>query len=360
MRVHSRRERFTNDVRTGNGTLLRSTLRNALNTLALRRKRSLVEEALFRAACALSPARARVRAEALRPFLERRRVRILSFDEDNPDEFLRLCSGDHWVRYELTAALGRMGYMVTDREPDVALHLFGEPAELPDRAYKIIWIYSHPERVTPELLRRYDKIFCLSSEVCERIRAMGFEVEFAPGATTAEPLERKPVYDIVFVGNARSDQDGGREIIRDLGETPHNLKVWGRQWEGILPEKHFGGLYLDYRKLPMLYSAAKIALCDHRREMREQGFVAVRVFEILASGGFCISDANTGLAEIFGDAVPQYHTPEELQALVEHYLNDENARRACMEEGRRIAREYTWEARARQFMAGMPARLVSA
>jgi hypothetical protein len=283
------------------------------------------------------------------------RVAIRSSADHLPDAFHRFQGGDYWAKYELTLALGRLGYHVTDTDPDVFIHLFGSPTDpLPGRAYKILWIYSHPERVTPELLGKYDRIFCLSRSFTEQIRRMGFNVEFAPGATSRMPLQQPRQYDIVFVGNTRSQSEKGRWIIHDLGETHYKLTVWGRGWEHHLPPEQIGGTYYDYTRLPELYSTSRIALCDHFPAMREQGFVALRIFDILASGGFCICDSNTGLSEIFENAVPSYSTPKELHDLIEHYMTDDTARRTAMEKGRNIAMQYSWTARARQLTNNIP------
>ena len=279
------------------------------------------------------------------------RVSIRSCADNVPDDYHRFQGGDYWAKYELTLALGWLGYHVTDIDPDVVIHLFGSKInDLPERAHKIIWIYSHPERVSPELLKKYDRIFCLSKPLNEHINQMGFKSEFAPGATARTSGKQDLHHDIVFVGNTRTGVTKGRWIINDLGETTHRLKVWGRGWDAYLKPDQIGGQYFDYTRLPELYASAHISLCDHAPAMREQGFVALRVFDILTSGGFCICDNNSGLSEIFGDAVPAYTSPAHLQELINLYMTDEPARQSQMKKGREIAHQYTWENRARQLL----------
>jgi len=87
--------------------------------------------------------------------------------------------------------------------------------------------------------------------------------------------------------------------------------------------------------------------------MAREGFLTPRIFDILASGGFCISDKNSGINEIFGDSVPQYESPEHLRELIDFYINHPDERLKLMEKGRKIALSHTWQKRAEQFLKGI-------
>jgi spore maturation protein CgeB len=54
--------------------------------------------------------------------------------------------------------------------------------------------------------------------------------------------------------------------------------------------------------------------------MREHGFASNRLYDAVACGALVLSDDIPGLAERFGGAVVTYESPEELKALIEHYL----------------------------------------
>lgn len=281
------------------------------------------------------------------------RISIISRSDAASDLYTQLQWGDYWVKYELIKAFGEMGYTVTNVNPNIIIHLFGVPTKLPKSAYKIVWIYSHPDMVNPKVLRQYDKIFCLSSSFIRKINQMGFEAELMVGATAKRPVQREIKYDIVFVGNVRQEVHGGREIIRDIGETPYNFKVWGVGWKDKLTKKHYGGQYFDNQRLEELYAPSLITLNDHHEDMSREGFVAVRIFDVLASGGFCISDKNAGIEEIFGDAVPQYESPEHLKNLIDFYINHPNERLRLMKKGKEIALSHTWKEKAEQFLKGL-------
>ncbi|MCK5850652.1 MAG: glycosyltransferase family 1 protein, partial [Kiritimatiellae bacterium] len=179
---------------------------------------------------------------------------------------------------------------------------------------------------------------------------MGFDAKVMWGATSKRPCRTEIEYDVVFVGNTR--ENGRRRIVDDMGKPNADFKVWGRGYKD-LHKDCFAGQYVDYSDLAELYGSSLITLNDHRPEMIEAGFVAIRIFDILASGGFCISDANPGINEIFGDVVPQYHSSEELQEIVSYYIDHPEARQARMEQGRKIAANHTWQKLVVKFMSGI-------
>lgn len=281
------------------------------------------------------------------------RISIISPSDLETDLFRQLQWGDYWAKYELTKSLGQMGYTVTNQKPNIIIHFFGHPVKLPRAAFKIIWVYSHPEKVTAEVLRQYDRIFCLSSSFALKIKRMGFECDVLYGATAKKKFYANDYkYDVFFVGNNRLN--GVRDIVRDVSDTAYNFKVWGNGWEDKIAGRYIGGKYIDYTQLNEYYARSRISLNDHSELMRKEGFVAVRVFDILASGGFCISDKNQGIEELFGDAVPQYETSDHLKELFSFYLNNEDARQEKMRAGRAVAEQHTWRGVAQQIVNCLP------
>jgi len=277
-------------------------------------------------------------------------LQIISPSDLDPDETRRPLWGDYWVKYELAKEFRQLGLIVTEQEPDLVIYLFGVPPEkLPEQAYNIVWVYSHPDLVTGSNLRPFDQIFSLSPSFSRKLGAMGYEqVETMIGATSKRPLQVPLRRDIVFVGNARGRH--GRQVVWDIGPTRYDFKVWGEGWDHLLPTKYYGGRFWDYRRLDELYASARISINDHHQDMAREGFVAVKIFDILASGGFAISDINTGIYDIFGETVPQYRSPEHLKELLDLFINQPEERRRLMVKGRRIALTHTYEKRARQFL----------
>lgn len=267
------------------------------------------------------------------------------------DPQMLLLWGDHWVRQELEKEFAGLGFDQSRKNPDVNIHLFGSPTgDFDKHALNMVWLHSHPDMVTIENLRQYDYIFCASSHFLPKLRAMGYgNVELMPACTSKTSVQTQVEHDMIFLGNARASRPDGRAIVGDMISTGLDFKVWGNQWESILPQKNYGGRYWDYGRLEELYASAKITLNDHHPDMEREGFVSNKVFDILASGGFVISGKNKGLAAIFEDSVPEYESAEHLRELVKYYLNNPEERRFLMEKGLKIARTHTYAERAIQF-----------
>ncbi|MBD3169711.1 MAG: tetratricopeptide repeat protein [candidate division Zixibacteria bacterium] len=295
------------------------------------------------------------------------KVSLAAFSDFETDPERKLRWGDYWFKKEFSEAFERLGCEVVENNADLLLHLFGVPMNnLPSAKTRAIWIHSHPDMVSAELLNKYDKVFCLSEPFIPRIKSMGFDAELLIGGTGKKPVEKaEKKYDLVFVGNTKGKY--GRRIIRDLGGNYQGLKVWGEGWEHILPPENIEGIYFENQKLPELYASTKISLNDHHDDMLREGFLNPRVFDILASGGFVISDKMTGMDKLFEGAVPTYETPEELQQLIDKYLNDDKAREELSARGRQIALKYSFDYMASQVMksiygdstdakTGMPAK----
>ncbi|MCB2187967.1 MAG: glycosyltransferase [Deltaproteobacteria bacterium] len=283
--------------------------------------------------------------------MDRLSVKVLSPSDHAVDPSKRHLWGDYWVQYELEKQFASLGYTIApDRNADLVICLLGASVwlDLPEDSLRLAWLYSHPDRMNPARLAMFDKIFSLSPYFVPRLTDMGFgNVEVMVGATDKRPLDEPLEYQVVFVGNPRGPQ--GRQVVTDLYQTGHQFKVWGNAWEQFLPPEFVGGEFWDYRELDKLYARTAISVNDHHPDMARDGFVAVKIFDILASGGFAISDRNRGIADIFGDTVPQYTDAADLKQLLDFFLEHPDERRKLAARGREIALTHTYRARAEQF-----------
>jgi Glycosyl transferases group 1 len=249
--------------------------------------------------------------------------------------------GDYWLKEDLLREFRAAGYPVDNSRPKVLLHLFGEPLkEVRAAAYNILWIHSHPDWISPEILGKYQKIYCISKLFTEKICQMGFRAEWLMIPTCMTPAEPEMKFDIVFVGNTK--QGKARKIVGDMGTPSCGVRIWGWGWKGLIPDEWYGGEYYEHRMLGSLYSSARIVLNDHHGDMKREGFINPRILDVLASGGFVLSDRVEGMDDIFLGSVPSYDTPEELRRLLEVYINDDEGRRELSRKGREIALQYTY------------------
>ena len=272
------------------------------------------------------------------------RIQIVSFSDLETDTKRKLRWGDYWVKKELEKEFQKSGNQIVNKNPDIILHMFGVPVTgFPQTAYKILWIHSHPDLISPDILGQYDKIYCLSPVFLKKIKNWGFEAELLVGGTAKTPVNHNKsdyLYDIVFVGNAKGPS--GRKIIRDLGSTPYKFRVWGEGWKDILPPENYGGIYYENERLSELYASSKIVLNDHHEDMRREGFLNPRILDVFASGGFVISDNIQGIDELLGDALVTYKNANELKKLINFYINHPKEREKIIRKGQATTMRFTF------------------
>ena len=87
----------------------------------------------------------------------------------------------------------------------------------------------------------------------------------------------------------------------------------------------------------------------------QNDIVTMRVFDVLACGGFCLAEWSPDLEELFvlGEELDAYRDLEELLQKTEHWLNaGPEARRAVGARGRaRILKDHTIQQRIRRILA---------
>ena len=91
--------------------------------------------------------------------------------------------------------------------------------------------------------------------------------------------------------------------------------------------------------MPFIFHNSKINLNITSRTI--QTGIPKRVLDILACGGFCLTNYQTEIAEYFEDGTDlvMYSGMGDLVAKVEYYLNHEEERRIIAENGNRRVRE---------------------
>ncbi len=220
---------------------------------------------------------------------------------------------------------------------DIAIHIFGVRApETRPGQVRLLWVISHPDRVTSELCSGYDAIFVASDPFLEHLR-MRTKVPLYPLHQATDPDRFRPdptgpAHELLFVGNSRGVH---RPIIDDLAGTTHDLAVYGGDWNAALVDpRHLRGEWIPNDELARYYSSASIVLNDHWQDMRDEGFISNRIYDALASGAFIISDEVDGMDREFDDGLVTYRRREELLTTIDRYLADPAARRAIAERGR--------------------------
>ncbi len=218
----------------------------------------------------------------------------------------------------------------------------------------LMWIISHPDDVSADECRPFDRVFAASMRwAAAKSGEWGLNIApllqctdpalFHPDR--AEPGTGEPA---LFVGGSRGRP---RPIVTAAVEAGLPLRVFGGGWEGLIDPGHIAGQYVANEDLGAVYRAAGVVLNDHWEDMREQGFLSNRLFDAVASGARVVSDEAAGIEDVFGDAVQVISTPADLRRLVdardEVFGPDERRIKAAAE----VANAHTFDARSRELAA---------
>lgn len=280
-----------------------------------------------------------------------------------PDVPRRARWGDWHFAVALRDSLERLGHVATidcrdswyrdtAHLDDVTLVLRGRGRYVPNPAHvNLVWVISHPDDVSASELRQYDAVFGASPRWCARISQALPEPavpllqctdhrRFVPGA--ADPDN---AHEVLAVANARGVRPSVAAAL-DGGIVP---SVYGFGWKGLLPRGAWKGDNVPNAELPAVYRSAGVVLNDHWEDMRREGLLSNRLFDLAACEARVVSDHLPEIGEVFGDAVPTYREPGDLPALVRDVLADSPERQRTRRElGELVRREHTFDVRARQ------------
>lgn len=285
------------------------------------------------------------------------RYAIVSFSDMHGNLGQQMQWGDYWVKQELTAAITGLGGIVVEpfMRPDVMIHLFGGFYDLPPAGEHVLWIHSHPEKLDPKFLNSYDRVYCISRNECDSFRDKGVQCTWLPMATGKRLQSPGTISErVVFVGNAIPELGGHRPVVDDmLSVLKQNQEIKFSLWGGLYKDLPPGVLVAEYipnHELDALYAGSAIVLNDHRREMRERGYINPRILDVVASGGFVVSDRNAAVEDYLGDSVPQYDGADELGDILSEYIGHPDRRSERMVNARERVLEYTWTRVAKGLM----------
>lgn len=169
-----------------------------------------------------------------------------------------------------------------------------QPVPLNTTGLNLMWLISHPELVTVDEMRAYDHVFIASEYYAHCLQQEPFNLKSASCLLQCtDPDIFYPVYtllpkqEITFVGNSRNVY---RESVRLAYELGYLTSVYGTLWEQYLPKALIKQQYLPNQELGECYRQSLIVLNDHWQDMASQGFVSNRVFDVLATCSYLISD----------------------------------------------------------------------
>jgi glycosyltransferase involved in cell wall biosynthesis len=283
-----------------------------------------------------------------------------------PDVHGREGWGDWHFAQALRDSLERLGndvtidcqeewYRPTVHLDEVTLVLRGLGSYRPNPLHtNVIWVISHPDQVSVREVGDYDLAFGASGRWCQRVnRRLARPADLLLQCTDHRrfhPVEPDASrrHALLAVANARGGRHRrGRPAVAAALAAGIVPAVYGERWDGLLPEGAWKGTYIPNDELPTVYAAAGAVLNDHWDDMRDDGLLSNRLFDLTACDARVISDHLPEIGEVFGDPVLTYQEPEDIPGLLALHRDETEDRRAARTAlGEQVRREHTFDARA--------------
>lgn len=281
-------------------------------------------------------------------------------------------AGDYFTALELGEGLKKLGWLISflpkkgptywyevDEDVDVLISLLDiyDPRRIKSlnkSLIKIAWPRNWFDRwVSNPGFPDYDMVFAPSKNALEYIKDKSNKKPFLLAIATNSArfnsnIQQKKEFmsDYCFTG---SYWDDPREIMEMLEpeELPYQFKLYGKNWDKITKFKKYYQGFINYSKLPEVYSSTKIVIDDANRATKKYGAVNSRVFDALACGALVITNGEKGAKETFKGKLPVFESKEELNHLINYYLSNEEERTAKIEELQKFVLEnHTYSNRA--------------
>ena len=264
------------------------------------------------------------------------------------DYYFALSLGEEFKKYSYDYKISAMDEWSSEGNTyDIHLHLRGLRKYPFKKKAKVnvIWHISHPESISLDEYYDFDLIFVASLKLAKVLQDL-VKKPLYPLLQASNPKfffyqnDKKFRNDLIFIGNTKGFY---REVVKFAVDAGFSLKIWGKGWQKYIDTKYLEAEFFPNNQLRLLYSSAKIVLNDHWSDMSENGFISNRIFDVLASGGFVITDYVRGIEEVFGKTVICYYTALDFKEKVFYYLNCEGERKELSENGRNlILRNHTF------------------
>lgn len=281
--------------------------------------------------------------------------------------------GDHHFAVALVKAFKKIGinncfidnldswYSTPPGEYDVVIVLRGLSKYKPYSNHtNILWIISHPEKISASEMQQYDRIYCASIKYSAKLNSQ-HALNVIPLLQATDPdlffprdLKEYSSSTLLFVGNSRNIY---RESVKYLFENNFNgLKVIGRDWEQFIDSSCIAMQNIPNTQLCSEYQSAHFVFNDHWDTMRQHGFISNRIFDVVASGAKLITDYVEGLDSIIPvNVIFAYNQTDEIK----DYLNSPHSWPKASDLSHAaslIRRDHTFLARANTILAYIMSR----
>jgi hypothetical protein len=238
--------------------------------------------------------------------------------------------GDLYFAQEIAASLKKLGHDARvdlrtevinsqSADDDVILVLRGVERIQPQAgAINLLWVISHPSRISKHELKAFDAVFAASNSWAKKM-SLKTGVQVTPLLQATNPEKFNPSvsspdsgHEVLFIGNTRNEF---RRVIKDCIEAGISPAIYGKDWDRFVSQEIIAGEFVSNDEIASKYRSAGVVLNDHWPDMAREGFYSNRLFDAVSSGGRVVSDSVEGAEEMFEGAVQTYGLSSELAIL---------------------------------------------
>jgi len=168
-----------------------------------------------------------------------------------------------------------------------------------------------------------------------------------------------PGHDVVFIGTGWEERCDLLGAVDWDGIDFGLYGSWGLLGSRNKLRQHIKGGVIDNRLTAAMYRKAKIGINLHRTSVtwgrgvdhiERAESMNPRCYELAADGCFFLTDYRAEVGEVFGDAVPTFDSPAELEALIRYYLAHDQERQAIAAKLPGLVAEHTFDNRIPKLM----------
>lgn len=282
-------------------------------------------------------------------------VFVLPSSERASSPYFYKKDGDFFLADDLRVGFEKIGYKVEYRfredYDDLKLNNAGNilyfkgyydfehlPEVYDDGRKRVLYLY-YIEGLHTDILKEVDAVACASQKLTdELIKPVNAKAYYVPQFTNPERF--RPTNDsskktkVLFVGSNHTTK--GRKSVDYAVQAGADLSVFGKFWDKYITPQYLKGQYIDNDELYKYYAKADIVLNDHREDMRYYGFVSNRIYDVMASGGFVLTDYLPEIEQVYGSNVAMYRDFDEFKQKLDYYLQHPQERLQMIEKAREI------------------------
>lgn len=158
----------------------------------------------------------------------------------------------------------------------------------------VMWLISHPDMTDDGELNEYGFIFAASEILARQYSRQSVYVPCAylpqctdPAVFSPSPASAAYSHGNLLLGNSRGVL---RDSVKKCINEGVKIEIIGNGWDKLVKKEFISSNAVPSFLVPFLYRSADTVLNDHWEDMRQNGIVSNRIFDVLACGCGIVTD----------------------------------------------------------------------